>query len=134
MSVLLDSSFVVDLLRGVATARRTAEEIDATGELVALPAPVLYEIRVGLLHRLSAAQAARFAAMLTAFPVIALDKASAEKAAEIQARGLAAGKPYGDLDALIGGIAAAQGYALLTRDRELRRMGKEHGIEVREYA
>lgn len=133
MSVLLDSSFVIDLLRGQAAARELAEELDASGEPAFIPAPALYEVRTGLLHRMSGAQAARFTAMLRSFAVVALDAAAAEKAAEVQADALAAGAAHGDADAMIAGIAIVKGHALVTRDRSLLAAAKRFGLEVRPY-
>ena len=133
MSLLLGSSFLIDLLRGQTAARELAEEIDESGETAFIPAPALYEIRTGLLHRTSGAQAARFTAMLRSFPVAALDAVAAEKAAEVQADGLATGAPHGDADAMIAGIAIAGRHALVTRDRTFVAMAKRFGFDLRTY-
>ncbi|MFA5862855.1 MAG: PIN domain-containing protein, partial [Candidatus Thermoplasmatota archaeon] len=129
----LDSSFLIDLLRGLTAARELAEELDASGEPAFIPAPALCEVRTGLLHRMSGAQAARFTAMLRSFTIVALDAAAAEKAAEIQADALAAGTAHGDVDAMIAGIAIVKGHALVTRDRRLVATSKRFGFEVRAY-
>lgn len=76
--LLLDSSFLIDLLRGRANAKKLAEEIDASRESPHIPAPALYEVRAGLLHQGSRAQAARFTAMLRTFPIAPFDAPAAE--------------------------------------------------------
>lgn len=133
MGFALDTSYVIDALRGRASAAAIAEFLDASGETVYLPAPVLFETRTGLLHDGGRAQAARFTAMLRSFPILPVDAIAAERAAEIQAAALAEGTARGGIDALIAGIALGGGHTLVTRDRGYEPIAEGFGLDVRWY-
>lgn len=133
MGVVLDTSFLIDVLRNRRNAVAFAEALDDAGEVAHIPAPALYELRAGLLHHTARAQAARFTAMLLTFPILPLDAAAAEKAAEIQSDGLRNGKAKDDIDTLIAGITLATGHELVTRDGDYDDMAEAFGIRLRRY-
>lgn len=59
----------------------------------------------------------RVARLLRPLPVLALDRAASERAAEIRRELERAGAPIGMADCLIAGICAIAGATLLTRNR-----------------
>ena len=133
MALLLDASFVIDLLHGQARAQRAAQEIDGTGETVLLPTPTLYEVRTGLARPGARRQAARFDGLAAAWPSLALDAAAAEKAAEIRAEFIARGTPMAAVDLLLSGMAIAGGHTLLTADAGFDEVSEAFGLRVRRY-
>lgn len=133
MEALLDSSFIVDTLRGRRSAAALAHALVAEDALVGIPTPVLYEIQTGLLHRGGRAQAARFGEVFSDFPLVAFDDAAARRSAEIQAEALQTGRAHGDVDAMIAGIALEHGCVLVTADAAFDAISASFGLRLRRY-
>lgn len=133
MGVLLDSSFVIDILRRIERALTMAAELDDSNEEVFIPVPVLYEVRIGLVRENARAQEARFAALAQRFTTLPFDVPAAEKAAGISAEMSRAGHPVGAVDAMIGGMALVRGDDIVTRDRDHDRIAEAFGLRIRRY-
>jgi tRNA(fMet)-specific endonuclease VapC len=89
---------------------------------VAIPAPVLYESRHGMLRL---ASGARQAALLATLDVIPFDAAAAEAAARIRTDLKIVGTAIGPIDIQIAGIALAHAATLVTRNlREFSRVNR----------
>ena len=134
MSVLLDSSFVIDLIqrRGPAVAR--AEALAASGEPLYLPSPVIYEVMTGILYAKSRTQAEIFRAVASDAPTLDFDEHAATRAAEVKVELLRLGRRKGDADIMIAGMALAGGHRLLTRDKDFAGIAGAVGLVVEEYA
>jgi tRNA(fMet)-specific endonuclease VapC len=124
---LLDTDSLSYYFRGEG---RIADHLRAlTPADVAIPAPVLYESRHGMLRL---ATGARQAALLSALDqvvatmeVLPFDARAAEAAARIRTALEAAGVGIGPIDVQIAGIALAQSATLVTRNvAEFSRVGQ----------
>lgn len=133
MGVVLDTTFLVDLLRGREAALGTAQRMEAEEIQPTLPAPALYEVLSGIRHRGSGTEAARFRNLAQGFRVRPLDREAADAAADVRAELLRLGEPKGTVDTLVAGIARAEGQALLTRDGDFQVIAEAVELEVRGY-
>lgn len=130
---VLDTSFVVDLLRSDAAARRKARELDGRREPKILTSPVLYEVLAGLLFTRSRSEAAAFAALAGRYARLPFDEEAASKAAEIRAELLRLGRAKSHVDTMIAGIAGAGRHTLISRDRDFAVLGDAVGLLVETY-
>ena len=133
MGYVLDSSFVVDLIRSDPDARRRAKELDARREPKLLSTPVLYEIASGLLYTRSRSEAAAFQRLSANYTIVPFDELSAIKAAEIRAELMRLGKVKSHVDTMIAGIAAAGRHTLVSRDEDFRAISDALGLAVEPY-
>lgn len=117
----LDSTFCIDLSKGVRAAMTKAEELSAGGERLAIPAPALTEFLVGAFHQggKRLAQALEFVSeleVLDATEPIAVD--AARMGGECSRRG----ESVGTLDLLIASTAKHHHAPLLSRDSDFARI------------
>lgn len=133
MGVLLDASFLVDLLRERGRARDEAIRLAQGGIRQVIPAPAAYEVLAGIRHRGTGTDAARFRRVVEGFERAPFDAAAADAAAEIRAELLGVGQPKGAVDVMIAGIAKARGHALVTRDEDFQVVADAVELEVRGY-
>lgn len=133
MDFVVDSSFIVDVLRGQKRAVALGGMLEKEGASIGVPAIVLHEVRTGLLHRTSRAQAARFGEMLERFPILAFDASAAHRSAEIQAEALGLGRAYAEMDVMIAATALVHGARLVTNDRAFQDVSEAFGLRLRPY-
>ena len=133
LGYVLDSSFMVDLIRSDPDARRWARELDARRELKLLSTPVLYEIASGLLYTRSRSEAAAFQRLSANYSIVPFDELSAMRAAEIRAELMKLGKVKSHVDTMIAGIAAAGRHTLVSRDADFRVISEALGLAVEPY-
>jgi tRNA(fMet)-specific endonuclease VapC len=111
--IVADTDVLIDALRGhEPMASRVGEGLQSGG---------LGTTVVTIFELLGAARderrRQRVVRLLRPLPVLVVDRAAAERAAEIRRELERAGAPIGMADCLIAGICAAAGVALLTRNR-----------------
>ena len=133
MGYVLDSTFIVDLLRSDSSAKKRAKELDARREPKLLSTPVLYEVASGLLHTRSRSEAAAFHRLSANYTIVPLDEASAMRAAEIRSELLKLGRVKSHVDTMIAGIAAAGGHILVSRDADFQAISGALGLQVESY-
>ncbi len=133
MAVVLDTAFLVDLLRKEPAAVKKAKELDARREPKLLTTPGLYEVLAGLLFTRSRSEAAAFAQLAAGYARAPFDEAAASQAAEIRAELLRLGRVKSHVDVMIAGIAAAGRHTLVSRDADFRDIGKAVGLLVESY-
>jgi len=133
MGVTVDSSFVIDVLRGTPAALAKSREMDSKGEAKFLTTPVLYEVSAGLLLTRSRSEAAAFRGLASRFAILPFDEPSAIKAAEIRAELMRLGRPKAHVDVMIAGIASAHGHTLMTRDNDLLDISRSVDLHVETY-
>jgi tRNA(fMet)-specific endonuclease VapC len=113
--VILDSTFVNDLVRGQADADTVLDELIDAGTPVALSSVTVFEVGVGL--RGEAEQyRQRFAEVVSEMEVAPLDVAEARCALTVQRDLYDRGEPIGAADVLIAGTAVERGEDVLTRN------------------
>ncbi len=133
MGVTVDTSYVIDVLREDERALAKSEELDGRREAKFLSTPVLYEVSAGLLYRRSRSETAAFRALASSFALLPFDEPSAMKAAEIWTELIRLGRVKGHVDVMIGGIAAAGGHILITRDQDFREIAETITLVVESY-
>lgn len=133
MGYLLDTCYLIDLVRGDPNAVAKAKEIETSGTSKFLATPVLFELMTGLLHRRSRTETNRFRRALSSFIVLAFDEHAAPDAARIQAELMRLGRKSSDTNIMIAGIAAHHGLILVTGDRNLLESEDGTGLDVEGY-
>ena len=130
--VLLDTTFLIDLMRGRERALDMLERLEEGGEGLALSAITLVEFFRGLeTLDLPDAQKRRIAEIVRSRVVLPLDAASAERAGRLDAQLWEADEPIDPEDAAIAGIALARDEELVTR--KAREFGRVPGLRLRTY-
>lgn len=130
MGITVDSNFIIDMIKSDPGAPAKTRELDERREVKLLSDPVLYEVSSGLLYTRSRSEAAAFQTLTSGFVIQPFDQASALKAAEMRAELLRLGRTKDHVDIMIGGIAAAGGHALVTRDRDLQALSQAVGLRI----
>ena len=133
MGYVLDTAFLVDLLRSDPAAKRKARELDSRRETKVLTAPVLYEILAGLLYTRSRSEAAAFRQLAARYALAAFDEASASKAADIRAELMRLGRVKSHVDTMIAGIAQEGRHTLISRDADFAEISRAVGLLVESY-
>lgn len=111
--IIADSDVLIDALRGRAEMVLRIDAALASGSLATTSIRV-FELRSGARSRRSAE---KIETLLAALPVLPLDAAAADRAAETRRALEARGDPMGMADYLIAGICLSRAVPLLTRNR-----------------
>jgi predicted nucleic acid-binding protein len=130
---VLDTAFLVDLLRSEPDARKKARELDARREPKILATPVLYEVLAGLLFTRSRSEAAAFGQMAAGYARAPFDEEAASHAAEIRAELMRLGRVKSHVDTMIAGIASRGRHTLVSRDADFAEIGRAVGLLVESY-
>ncbi len=106
----VDTTFLIDLLRGDATARQKAIELDQEGTVCTTEANV-YELVQGISHKAPDKERAmrELEMLLVRLSVFPLGREAATRAGQISARLMAEGRMTDDVDCLVAGILLANG-------------------------
>ena len=125
--IVLDTSFLIDYLRGVeATYDLTDEENE-----IAITTVTYHEIMVGLKRKRSKREEKFFRRLFSEVKILPFDIKAAEESSSIAARLMAIGKEINALDILIAGIAIANGAdRIITRDTDFKEVAKISDIDV----
>lgn len=130
--MILDTSFVIDLMRGERKAVEKLEEFERSGEAIYLTAPTIYELFLGIaLSRASDSEKRRVEEVLREQVVLPLDEEAARAAGELQGELMREGVPIDPLDALIAGIAVVRGERVATRN--VKHFSRVRGVETVGY-
>jgi len=131
--MILETSFLIDMMKGRPEAVALVQAIDRSGENVALPSPGLFELWVGAgRSRRSREEMEKIDSLIVAFDVLTLTDADAKEAGLLQARLSLAGATMGTADALLAGMARARGETLVTGDRDFSAVRRD--VHIRSYA
>ena len=131
--MILETSFLIDMMRGRPEAVALVRQIDRSGENVALASPGLFELWVGAgRSRRSREEMEKIDSLIVAFDVLTLTDADAKEAGLLQARLSLAGATMGTADALLAGMARARGETLVTGDRDFSAVRRD--VHIRSYA
>jgi len=133
MGVLLDTSFLLDLLRSKPAAVTKARDLDKRDDTLILATPVLYEVATGFVYARSRSEEAALQSLASKYLIMPFDEASARRAAEIRAEFLRLGKAKPEVDVMIAGMASAAGHSLVSGDRDLHQIGKAFAMTVEGY-
>jgi predicted nucleic acid-binding protein len=129
--VLLDTSFLIDLMNGDDDAVRTARELESNLVQQRLSAMTLFELQYGVARsNQSDAERERVAEVLASKPVHPADTAVMRKAGRLAGRLANEGNAVADGDVIIGATADVVGEPVLTRNvTDFERLG----VDIERY-
>ena len=128
--MILDTSFIVDLIRGNANAVSKAEKLQKSSESITTTAISVFEIIQGL-GKASRKETEMVYRLFDSIIVLKLDYNAAKEAGEIQKNLKKEGREIDPEDALIAGIAKQTGEKILTKNA--KHFSRIEAIKVEEY-
>lgn len=129
---LIDTTFLLDLMRGRERALDMLERLEEAREPIHVTAVTLYEFHRGLeTVDLPAAQKRRIADAVEGRVIRPLDAAAAARAGQLDARAWAAGEPLDPEDAMIAGAALVHDEEVVTR--RAKEFARVPGLRLRTY-
>lgn len=117
----LDSTFLIDLLKGDAAATAKMREIETLGEPVSLAAPCLTELLLGA-HFKGGALLRDTLDLVARVEVLETSEVVAAEAGRLGAELLRRGLGLPTTDLLIAATARLHGHVLVTRDTDFQRV------------
>jgi tRNA(fMet)-specific endonuclease VapC len=131
-AVLLDTSFLIDLIDGHQGAVQLAEEIDRSPDVPRLPTVVLFELWYGATRsRSSEEEKSKIEELTQAYDLAAFEATDAKAAAELLDSLSRKGSALSTIDCLVAGMAVSRSETLVTGDPKLARILA--GLRVRTY-
>jgi len=128
--MILDTSFILDLWDEQPDAVAKARQIDARGEPVYIPTPVLYELWEGVARsERPRAEVAKVLDFAGGYELLPFRETDAREAGLLSGRLSGSGRMMGTIDVQIAGMAKARGQTLLATDRRFRDLAAEMRIE-----
>ncbi len=133
--VCLDSTFVIDILKGTDKAKQLEEDIDNRGEEIFITSPAIIEIVRGLylksnIKNLKFEEKEKTLKLINSLSILDLDKNSAILAAKIEANLRNNGEIIDIEDIMIAAIAINNNETLVTRNKEHFERIKDLKIEI----
>lgn len=129
--ILFDTSAAVDFLRGGSKTKSLVESIEETGDAVAVTTVSLFELLSPIQHRRLLKEEKAVRAFIRRTMLLDLDSSSATEASRIMGALLRLGIPINPLDALISGIAVANGAEkIITSDHDFEQVGKISDLKI----
>ena len=133
MGITLDTSVLIELLRGDRRTQALLDRLEGEGLLPTLSTVAVFEASSGVEFSKSRADRVRLEVLLRQIPLEGFDLDAARKAGELRAELLRAGKSPGAPDVMIAGQALASGHTLVTKDRSLAASARAMGLQVVDY-
>lgn len=130
--MILDTDFIIDLLRAKPAATALMRELEGGSEPIRIPTVVAFELWEGVgRSRWPAAEERKVADALAAHHSLPFGSAHARSAGAISAALSDRGDPIPDADLLIAGTALEEGETLVTRNK--RDFERVPGLRLRTY-
>ncbi len=125
--IVLDTSYIIDYLRGVDAAR----DLVGDGDEIAITVVTYHEIMTGLKRKKRRREEKILRRFLSEIRILPFDINAADESSSIAARLMAVGKAVNALAILIAGIAIASGAEkIITGDSDFLEIAKVSNIEV----
>lgn len=132
LHVLLDTTFLVDLIRGDPGARAFLEAAEGGSEALRVPAPALARFWEALERsRAPPRDVLRVRAVLERAASAPFTAAHAVEAGRVLARSAREGAPLDPFDAMVAAMALVDGEALVSRNAG--ELGRVEGLRLRAY-
>ena len=115
--VILDTSFIIDVMRRDAAALATLDRLETGSEPLRVPAPVFYELWEGIdrsekpIRELKAVED-----VLESYPPLEVQIPAAKRAGKLSGALIRGGQDIDDMDLLVAGMALEAGEAVVTRN------------------
>lgn len=130
--MILDTTFLIDLLRNKAEAVEKLKTIQRKNIPISITTPSIVEIYTGLQHtKKTENEKKKILEVLESQIIHNLDKESAEKAGEINGNLIKKGETINIVDSMIAGIAYKNNEPILTRN--IKHFSKIKEIKVEAY-
>ena len=127
----LETTFLIDLLRGEPKIKELKDELDKTEISLSVAAPSVMEIWTGAaMSRFSSKEKERIKELMSSLSVLPLNEKSAMEAGEIEAGLLKTGTIIETEDIMIAAIARSNGEKVVTRDQHY---AKIPGLTIIKY-
>ncbi len=131
MGVSLDTSVLIDVLRGDRTVLSEIDRLESAGLVPVLSTVAVFEVLSGIEFTRSRSERARIEIALRQLPIEEFGPDAARRSAELRAELQREGRTPGAPDVMIAGHALAAGHTLVTRDRALARASESLGLATR---
>jgi tRNA(fMet)-specific endonuclease VapC len=132
MEMILDSTFVIDLLRDNKDAQLKLQQLLCQGEPIHITCITVFELFQNITESTnSLKEREHIKKILSDQPILQLSSDAAEQAGMIKSSLQKSGKSIGQLDALIAGIALTHADTVLTRN--VKDFSKIKGLVVETY-
>ncbi len=119
----LDTSFLIDLLRGKGVVKDLKEELDRVEKVLAIATPSISELwRGALLSGNPPREKEKIITLIHSLIILPFDETAAMEAAEIEAELIQKGSMIDTEDIMIAAIARRYGEKLVTRDEHFTRI------------
>lgn len=129
--MILDTSFILDLWDEQPDAVRKARQIDARGEPIYIPTPVLYELWEGVARsERPQAEAAKVSDFVAGHELLPFAESDAREAGLLSGQLSRSGRKMGTVDVQIAGMTKARRQTLLATDRRFRELASEIRVET----
>ena len=128
--VLLDTSFLIDVLRGAKSIEETMDRLDREEE-VYITALSIMELNYGALKSASEEEQAKLLSFLTSFDLLNFDLDSSIEASKIKYDLEGSGSMIGVEDIMIAAIAKINKQKLITRN--VKHFERIEGLEIETY-
>jgi tRNA(fMet)-specific endonuclease VapC len=126
--MLLDTTFVIDVLRKDKNALQKLMELEGEHTIIYASSITVFELWQGFLQE---AEESIAMSLLAKMPLLALDFGAAAEAGRVRSRLKTRGVQLGVADALIAGIAKTKKQTLLTRN--VKDFSRVHGLQLEPY-
>ena len=127
--VSLETTFLVDLLRGSPEAVARVAALEESGEPKCIAPPAAAELLIGA-HRIGGRELERARELVESLTLLDFDLEACQEAGRLGASLLTRGEPMSSVDLFIAAISKRHGQRLLTRDRGYARV---RGLAVETY-
>jgi len=130
--VIVDTTLLVDLLRGDPEAKAEVERLEATGAVLWIPTPVIFELAEGIERAdRPPSERARVDAVLEGYTVLDFTRVHASRAGETSGNLIRRGSMIDPVDAQVAGIALVERLPVLTRN--VKHFARVPGLETATY-
>ncbi len=130
--MILDTSFIIDLMNGDDAAEAKLREIHGGPEQHFITSVTIFELHSGIARsKRPVLEKAKVSEILKGQLIAFLDESAAQKAGQIHGTLINSGRSIGVADCMIGGIALSRGAKVVTRN--LSDFGRIPGLQIESY-
>ncbi len=129
--MILDTSFIIDLLRGNKSAVNKVTDLENSSKPVLATTISVFEIWQGIADFKNEDKKQRILDMISSFGLLVLDFESAKEGGEIHSKLEKKGVPIEPEDSMIAGIAKVHNETLLTKN--IKHFSRIDGLRIETY-